>query len=354
MKILVVGEAPGEQEDKQGRPFVGPSGQFLQDMIRRAGVNFSRDLMITNAIICRPPGNKMPKKGKEIGFCRPNLTKTIQEFKPRVVVTLGRAALESVIAPFWKGEIGNLERWVGFQIPLKDYWVCPTWHPSYILRETGNRKMLEMMFWKHLDSAFSIKDETPLLPVPHVEKLYEKSDIKDAINYFDDRGGFNGFDYETNGLKPEYPEAKIYSASISDGQRTVAFPWMPGVDKLVSRYLSSDRTYKLASNMKFEERWSLWMLGHGVTNWAHDSVLAAHVIDNRPGICSLKFQSFVLMGQPTYNEHIEPFLAAESGSLYNQIHRIPISDLLEYNGFDTFMEVHVARRQRKLMATLED
>jgi DNA polymerase len=347
-KILIVGESPGEEEDAKGEPFVGASGKFLRENVLRCGVNWTRDLLVTNAVICHPPDNKFPKKGREIEWCRPNLLKTIKDFKPKVIVTLGRSALESMIGQVWLSDIGTMERWAGFQIPLNGAWLCPTWHPSFLLRSRD--KMMDRMFHEHLDRAFSIKKDAPApLSLDVVEKIYNIQHIREMLRWFKKKGGLQAFDYETNCLKPEYPKSQIYSASVSNGERTIAFPWMTGVEEIFSDYLRAEGIMRLASNIKFEERWTVRKLGHGVRGWEWDSVLAAHCIDNRPNICSLKFQAFVLLGVGTYTQDVDGFLSAPDGGFYNRVHEIPIDDLLQYNGIDSYLEVLVARKQRKIM-----
>lgn len=350
---LVVGEAPGEQEDAEGQPFVGASGEFLREAVGRAGFNFD-DLRITNAIICHPPDNKMPQKGREVGYCRPNLVKTIEEFRPRVLITLGKSALESVLQPYWKDDLLTLDRWVGWKIPAEKHWICPTWHPSYILRERNPavRGLMERMFVQHVEAALSIDSDPPEIPdfKDKVEQVFDERAIWDALKWFDTQGGLIAFDYETNSLKPEYPKSRIYSAAVSNGRRTVAYPWTPRAKAATSILLRSSRTRKVASNMKFEQRWTIKHLGHPITNLDLDTVVAAHVLDNRPKIASLKFQAFVLMGVPSYNDHVHPFLESADGSHYNRIHEVEITELLHYNGIDAFLEMHLGRRQRIILA----
>lgn len=351
---MVVGEAPGATEDDEGKPFVGSSGELFQELFSRTGHDF-QDLRITNAIICRPPEDKLPKKGKEIEWCRPNLTRVIEQFKPRVIITLGRSALESVIQPtYWKTPLKEFARWTGWRIPLDKFWVCPTWNPSFILR-FGNptaRSQHEKLFFEHLEAALAIKKDPPKLPdfKKHIELIYDEAEIVRALRWFDQQGGSVAFDYESNCLKPEYPKAKIYSCAVSNGKRTVAYPWFGKAIQATSLLLRSGRTRKIASNMKHEERWTIKHLGHPVTNWDMDTVIAAHVLDNRPGIASLKFQSFVQLGVPTYNDKVEDFLLSASGSHYNRINEIVLSDLLFYNGMDAILEWFLARKQKALLA----
>ncbi len=90
-KILFIGEGPGFHEDKQGRPFVGPAGQFLEELL--ASINLKRaDVFITNVVKCRPPGNRDPLPA-EINACNDYLDRQIAAINPQVIVTLGRFSM---------------------------------------------------------------------------------------------------------------------------------------------------------------------------------------------------------------------------------------------------------------------
>jgi uracil-DNA glycosylase family 4 len=345
--VLIVGEAPNEEDDQSGHLFTGESGQLLRELVGRAGQDFNA-LRFTNSIICHPPQNKMPHKGKEIDWCRPNLMHTIESFAPLVIITLGSQALESVLQESWLGDIGNLERWTGAQIPLGNYWVCPTWHPAFLIQERNT--VMERMFLAHLETAFAIEEAPPPLPdfSAKIEKLYAEAEVIKALRWFDETGGLIAFDYETNCLKPEYPKAKIYSCAVSNGKRTIAYPWWGKAIAATSLLLRSTRTKKIAANMKFEERWTLKHLGHPVTCWDWDTMLATHAVDNRTAVCSLKFQAFLQLGVPTYSDRVGGYLSSASGSHYNRIHELDLHLLLQYNGMDALLEWHLARKQRRV------
>jgi uracil-DNA glycosylase len=343
-KVLVVGEAPGQTEDDEGRPFIGKAGQFLRDTLEQIEIDLDQDCWVTNSLICRPPNNATPDL-KQIEYCRPNLLNTINRLFPNVVVLLGRSAVSSLMPVYWKDDVGTLERWVGWQIPGPSHWICPTYHPSFLLR--SNSSLLNRMFQDHLDKAFSIKENSFPPTLPHVQCLYETDEVEQAIFKLLD-SEWIAFDYETNCLKPEYPKARLYSCSLSDGKTTVAFPWNPPNQYALARLLRNKGIKKIASNLKFEERWTKRAYGYGVANWGWDTMLSAHCLDNRPGICSLKFQSWVKLGVPTYNGHIAPYLESKRG-WYNRIEQIALQDLLFYNGVDAYLEHKLAMQQRKEM-----
>jgi len=345
LRAVVVGEAPGAEEDKEDRPFVGASGKFLRSTLSRLGYDLDKDAVTTNALICRPPGNEAPST-EQIGHCYPNLRATLEKEQPIVVITLGLAALQSVLTPYWTTDVGTMERWAGWRIPMDKHWICPTWHPSFLMRRQD--KMLDRLFEQHLLAAFELREYPPQRREPEIELFYETSEIQHLLGEFDSAGGWAAFDYETNCLKPEYEQAQIWSCAISNGDRTCAFPFFSEIRPALGQFLKSPRTKKIASNLKFEERWTRNTFGHGVESWGWDTMLAAHCLDNRRGICSLKFQSFVRLGVESYNENVDPYLSSGDNH-YNRIHEIGTKTLLTYNAMDAFLEYELAMVQMKDM-----
>ena len=341
--VLIVGDCPNESEDEEGKPFVGKAGQYLHDALDEVGVDLDEDCWSTNALICRPSNNKTPDD-LQIDYCRPNLAATIAYTRPRIVLALGRSALLSVLQPYWLA-IGPLTRWTRWQIPLRNHWICPTDHPAYLLRM--NNELLNKMFLADLENAFALKGYPKANNDVMVEKLYDDEAIAAALDTFED-SEWVAFDYETNCLKPEYPGGKIYCAGVSDGKRTISYPWVGKAIKRTGEFLLSKGPRKIASNLKFEERWTRQTFGHGVRRWGWDTMLGAHVIDSREGITSLKFQALVKLGVPAYNTAIEPYLSSGKNRL-NRIGEIAMPDLLNYNGADCVLEYRLAMVQRKEM-----
>ena len=128
--LLLVGEAPGEEEDRQGRPFVGKAGQLLTKLIVKMGLN-REGVYITNTVKCRPPDNRKPTSD-EIRTCNPFLQKQIAIIKPVVIMTLGDVATKTIL-----GDVGNISRIRGRIYSYNGIDVVPTFHPSYLLRNPG-------------------------------------------------------------------------------------------------------------------------------------------------------------------------------------------------------------------------
>jgi uracil-DNA glycosylase family 4 len=131
-RLMFVGEAPGAEEDLQGRPFVGPAGQLLNNLLNKLGLR-REDVYIANVVKSRPPGNRDPEPD-EVAACLPFLIKQIESIRPAVIVTLGAVATNHLLktnAPITKLR-GN---WQKFQ----NIKVMPTFHPSYLLRSPRER-----------------------------------------------------------------------------------------------------------------------------------------------------------------------------------------------------------------------
>jgi DNA polymerase len=126
-RVLVIGEGPGEEEDRQGRPFVGPAGKLLDRMLAAVGLE-PAEVYITNIVKCRPPGNRDPRP-EEAAACRPFLEEQVRILGPELVLALGRPAAQSLLNS--KAPIGALRgSWHQFRgVPL-----MPTFHPAYLLR----------------------------------------------------------------------------------------------------------------------------------------------------------------------------------------------------------------------------
>jgi len=127
-ELVLVGEAPGQQEDVTGEPFVGRSGQLLTRMLAALGIERS-EVYICNVIKCRPPQNRDPMPD-EVGHCAPFLHKQLRGIKPRVILTLGKFAGANLLARP-TASVGDLRRDGG---KFDDIPVVATYHPSYLLR----------------------------------------------------------------------------------------------------------------------------------------------------------------------------------------------------------------------------
>ena len=132
-RLMFVGEAPGEEEDKKGEPFVGRAGQLLTKIVEAIGL--TRDqVYIANVIKCRPPNNRNPEND-EVEACEPFLFRQIEVIKPRVIVPLGKFAAQSLLKT-----MDPITRLRGRQFDYRGATLIPTFHPAYLLRNPSAKR----------------------------------------------------------------------------------------------------------------------------------------------------------------------------------------------------------------------
>jgi uracil-DNA glycosylase len=134
-KIMFVGEGPGQNEDEQGRPFVGAAGKLLTELLASIGLNRS-DVFITNIVKCRPPNNRAPKKS-EIEACSPYLTAQIGLIKPQIVCALGTPAIATLL-----GEEYSATKAHGRAISKDSLTILPMYHPAAALYDASLKEVL--------------------------------------------------------------------------------------------------------------------------------------------------------------------------------------------------------------------
>jgi uracil-DNA glycosylase family 4 len=130
---LVVGEAPGEQEDAQGEPFVGQAGRLLDNMLAALGLDRQRGVYIANVLKCRPPGNRNPEPD-EVAQCEPFLRRQVALLQPRIILAMGRFAVQSLLGttePIGRLR-GRIHRYEGVPVVV-------TYHPAYLLRNLPDK-----------------------------------------------------------------------------------------------------------------------------------------------------------------------------------------------------------------------
>lgn len=364
-RILIVGEAPDDHDDDRGKPFAGPASALLRDALTRAGVDLRADCTSTAAVICCPKGDKQSQQ-KAVLFCRPNLLETVRRINPETVILVGHAAVKSLIGHTWKEDVGPMALWTGWRIPDQtlNAWICPVQSPAEIAKKKTD--LAEKAFRNQIKKAVALEgrpwDSPHLCDLPFappwqrkVTLLYDTQDVKEMLEAFVKDDLPVAIDYETDGLKPDRKDRTVMCFSVSNGDVTICYPWTKQTERLTKDFLRSD-VPKIASNMKFEELWTRAWSGKGIKNWWWDTMLGACVLDNRGGISSIKFQAYVRLGQPDYDSHMRKYLEAPAADVArfganarNNVRQAPLDQLMVYCGMDSFLEWHVAHKQRKEM-----
>ncbi|WIY53515.1 uracil-DNA glycosylase family protein [Devosia sp. YIM 151766] len=142
-KIMLIGEAPGAEEDRQGKPFVGRSGQLLDRMLAAIGLDRS-SVYIVNTVPWRPPGNRTPTP-EELELCLPFLHRQVELVAPKLVMTLGGPAMQTIFKTT-NGIIKMRGKWQNVAIGAHEVDALPTLHPAYLLRNPPAKQQA----WKDL------------------------------------------------------------------------------------------------------------------------------------------------------------------------------------------------------------
>lgn len=349
--IMIIDAAPTDREDSTGQQMQGKSAQLLRSALKQHGVDLERDCWKTNAIICR---SENPPTIKQIEYCRPNLTRILAELKPSTIFPFGAAGCETLLRPYIStSESTAINQWAGWQIPSQalNAWICPTWKPMDMLISHKQQSLYELWWRRHITAALKLTGR-PWQTIPDyrrdVEIILDAEQAARIILQMIQRGGNVAIDYETNRLKPDYPNARIVSCAVSwMGKRTISYPWH-GVAIEATKELWLSDLGKIAANLKFEHRWTSRILGIQPRNWLKDVMLEAHRLDNRRKITGLRFQSFALLGFPSYDDHLAPFLSCSDARGLNQIHKVDMRTLCLYNGLDALLEFKVFQKQMEM------
>lgn len=349
-KVYILGEAPGETEDNQGRQFVGKSGQLLRDQIPR---KWEKHIRWNNSIRCRPPKNRNPLP-QEIECCRPLQQADIEEHKPVVVILVGLVPTNWLLGPNKQG----IHAWRGRYVPVKIgehvCWAYPILHPAGVLRRRGGfryKSETEKVFEMDLKRLFKALNKG--LPTPVViDKDYtegikwirhgNKADV-DRVRSTLIRMAKSkvcSVDIETKNLRPYKKDSRILSCSVTTKKHgTFVFPvlrkgfWKTkaledGICAVLKEFLFTSGI-KVCHNTKFEQEWFAYYFGMAAvlgTQWA-DTMAQAYALDSRKGMLNLDVLIFLHFGFRVK--------ALTEIDTRKDMEKYTIHELCEYNGLDT-------------------
>lgn len=326
-EIMIVGEAPGAQEDEAGEPFIGSAGKFLTKELQKVGID-REAVFVTNVVKCRPPNNRPPTL-KEIKSQRPYFDMELGAVQPKVVLLLGNSALQGVLST------SGIMKKRGAAIKKDDRIYFATYHPSAILRNptlvSDFRADLEA-FKKLIDG----ESDAPVTNVNIIRGANQFQGFLDQLNVVY-RGDPIALDVETcnsSGRK----EAGLEPYSADGRLETVSFSWQEGeswviplehpeqdwngrLPKLYADLSTALQGRNLGGhNVLFD---LMWLRSRGVNIEAKwDTILMLHLLnENRPN--SLKTLARTFLGADLY----------EDGIVYTETN--PLNLLAEYNGRDT-------------------
>lgn len=353
-QIMLIGGKPGRIDDATRTYWNGEAGELLRSTLARLGVDVDGDCVSVNAVNCMPPQNRFPQP-TEIDHCRHVVVSpAIAEYDPLVVLLFGTDAVYSTLGPHFSGAGGAMDKFAGYQIPLNGVWYCPVFGPEYVLKHKKDKHVLTI-WMQHLKNALGLTERPATnVDAPRVEI------VRDIEFLADLPGGLYAFDYETTGLKPDMDGHDIICCAVADGPDRAWVFLLPDSKRArqpLREFLRRADVKKMAHNMAYEDTWSRVILKVAPRGWVWDSMQAAHILDNRPGVTGLKFQSFVHFGQPAYAEDVEEYFNSGKEHGDNSINGIRRmlqtktgrDSLLQYCGMDAVLEYRLALKQFKEM-----
>lgn len=366
--VYMLGEAPGKDEDRVGRPFVGKAGNALRIRIPddQSGDDYLR---WNNTVRCHPLENRTPEY-MEVECCRPSVQKDIERTKPFAIFGFGNVPLKWVC-----GETG-ITAWTGRWMPVKvgshTCWYFPITHPSAILRtrrfdprdENDWGSDAEFGFILDVERAFEMvedfyeEDYQPIVHSPeealaNIEIVTGDKDgdverIDDMLEHCWSKKHV-GFDWETKGTRPYADDAKILSLALDSGSRTMSFAldhreagWSAKsrakVDTLLKEFIYHAECRKLVHALSFEQEWTAMFYGKKALRsgkWGC-SLMQAYTLDERRGAMSLEF-----LCQQYFGINIKELSNVNRKDLDSE----PLEKVLRYNGGDARYHRHLYLEQ---------
>ena len=340
-RILLIGEAPGKTEDKEGRNFVGSSGKLLKGIFKDFDLSIDNDCSRTNVLQCFPNSEDFPID--KVEFCYERLEAQIKEYKPKLIMCFGQVAaariIETKVVPGLTSKAYGTV--VGDVFPIRKYgcWVSLNYHPSYYLR--GRMEYIDLLSdtiergLDYLDKPFP----ESFLESGINKELTKEGEIIDYLKLLEKSKKPVNIDFETNRLSPFKKDSKILAISISVDQREGVMIDLSiqgkAVWNAVSVFLRSSAA-KVNQNTKFEEVWSRMVFKHGVNNWEWDTMLSAHLLDQRRNKKSLAFLAYTHSGEE-YKDMID----------VKHIESVSKPDLIKYACLDSRFPLAIRREHKK-------
>lgn len=339
VRLLALGEGPGDTEDRLGKQFVGVTGQYLKERIPRDWVN---KLYWQNIVRCQPPRNRTPTD-KEMECCSEHLEKDILQIRPHAILGLGSVPLNYFVQLTEAAPTITKFRGIPLPVRLDDgttSWFFPTLHPSYVVR--GDRKndtgqtinTIEPVFRNDLNNFFKLAVSKFLTPPkmydPPKNILYPRS-YEEAWSLFLRLKEPYAKDFETFKTKPYRRDAKLLTCACSDGDLTFAFPveWPGDINPWGLRLLTE--MYKhgkawIAQNSTMELSWARYKSKIRELKF-DDTELLARIVHQRTGMGRLEVLSRIYLG----------FDVKAINTLdKNRMNEYPLDKVLPYNALDAW------------------
>lgn len=335
--LMFLGEAPGEDEDRLGEPFVGRVGQYLRKNLFRPLQIDEDEIFVTNAVRCRPPGNSTPTK-TIIRNCRPHLKAEIERVKPKVIVLLGNVPLCSVL---FLDNVYGITKWRGKPMWNREFhcWVIATFHPSALRRDRGMgllfrydqaiadfRKALEMATWDA--SSFRMPGLVWLRRDEHIIEYLKRAKESgivavdsetESLDSRDDILGISLCYKSRNSYHPVYIEWKYFEENTD-------------VADLFATLLTSRKITRIFQNVAFDRKYFHYH-GFDVKRQTHDTMIMAHLLNENFSV-GLKERTWIDLPFGGYSIPLEKYKVEHKFTKKTSYKKIPPETMAPYAATD--------------------
>ncbi len=323
--IVVVGEAPGYQEARYGKPFVGPSGKLLDEVLAHHGIDRSRTY-VDNVVACRPPDNRTPT-AEEIRACWPRAKAEISKRKPTTIVALGNTASQTIL----RTSTGITSLRVGRPRRSEEFpeaQVVATVHPAFCLRN-GDQ-------FPHFvnDIGKIVSPPKPWTPPQWVAI----EDPKDAILVINELDKYTELVVD---IECKIEKDAAYDHPDHFEMLCIGFAYADRKAVVIGKKALEHDTVKRALKVLFQDPSKKWTAHNGkfdtaaLHSWGmgdnldFDTMLASYALDERPGTNGLEYCSVEDLGAPSWKHEVDKYVGKEK-----DYSRIPKKILYQYNAFD--------------------
>jgi len=320
-RLAIVGMNPGSQEIAFNKPFIGPSGKFLNDMLLKHNLPKREDIFVTNAILCRPPEDEKIKR-EAILNCQERLLNELTQVQPEVILALGNIAIHALTGKF-KAKITNVNGIIGSSELLEGIKIVPAFHPAAILRNPGFQKPFEeaLDVVKKLLSGEALEKpkEINYVFISFIDELKEKLDcITETC-----KNVILGCDIETSGLAP-YSREVLYVGVAYKDDEVLIFP---------KNFLDCPEINKFFGNRELSFGWQNGQFDTIFLNnklgvpavISHDSMILHYCLNSYEGYHDLDTLSMRYLGVEPYSYKAKKYMSDDSG-----MKNVPQDILLPY------------------------
>lgn len=344
-KILIIGEAPTTIDDTKGTLRFH---RLVSKELLALGINANKDCWYTTAVQCTTYNESLKKSGEptdlQVQNCRNAVTSLIKELKPTKILLMGNPALKMFYGDR-NTQCTSAYKMAGMKLWDSTYnaWVFPLWDAEFI-----QKKKFDKLLYSEFKRCFTYAVDYSSKPLKKnwnpIHKLTNFKDAVIALKHCLRNELCIAIDYETTGLD-----------MFKKGHKTVSFAWATSkgawavpvqhphwkkkeqeeIFSLIQKILRKRKIRKIVQGINFEYPWTKRQMKTKPSNFFWDTQLATHVLDARTGITGLKFQCFARWGIEEYDKLSKKYIKQVNGNAFNDMLKMPVEALLEYNAKDT-------------------